>query len=360
MGNSFGNNYRVTIFGESHSKAIGIVIDGLPPGSIIDFSKVKNELLRRSAASNQIFSTLRIENDSIRILSGYADEHSTGTPLSIIIDNVNFNSDLNETQKNYLRPSHADYSILAKYGENRDYRGSGHSSARLTAAITVAGSIAKQVLYDNEGITIGSHILSIGAVRDTPLDRCDIPVELLENLKSEHIPLINKDLLKDVEKELKDAAEKRDSIGGIIECAVLNLKAGIGSPFFDSLESSIAHMLFSIPAVKGVDFGAGFQIARMRGSSANDPFYLSGGRIKTLTNNSGGINGGISNGMPIVLRAAFRPAPTIGIEQKTVDFAKMENILYRFDGLHDVCFLPRAVPIVECAVAICILDQFLG
>lgn len=357
MSGIWGKNVRYSIFGESHGEGIGIVIDGLPPGITLDLDDIKSEMERR-APGNSEMSTTRKERDEFQILSGYFNGRTTGTPLCAVIANTNKRSIDYESLKYVMRPGHADYTGYIKYLGFNDYRGGGHFSGRITAPLVFAGAIAKQILA-KKNIMVGSHIYSIGNIEDTPFDGTDIQKETLTGLRNRSLPVLEEKTGVKMKDLISKAREEKDSVGGMVEVAVLNIPAGLGSPFFDSVESTLAHILFSIPAVKGVEFGAGFKISKMRGSQANDQFYTEKGKIKTYTNNNGGILGGITNGMPIIFRVAFKPTPSIGKLQKTIDTVKNENVDVEVVGRHDPCIVPRAVPVVEAVTAMALLDLLL-
>jgi chorismate synthase len=354
MSGVWGSKIKYSIFGESHGNSIGIIIDGLPSGIELDIEEINREMRRRAPGKNK-FSTARNEKDEFQIQSGYFNNRTTGTPLCITIKNSDQHSKDYEKTKSLLRPGHADYTGFVKYDGFNDYRGGGHFSGRITAPIVFAGAVAKQVLK-KKGIIIGSHIKSIGAVEDDYFDSVNIKKELLEELSKKEFPTIDEEKALKMKEEILKCKEELDSIGGIVECAILNLPAGIGSPFFNSVESILSSLMFSIPAVKGVEFGAGFNISRMKGSQANDEFFIENDKIKTYTNNNGGILGGITNGMPLIFRVAFKPTASIAKEQRTVDIVTRENTMIRIEGRHDPCIVQRAVPVVEAAAAMGILE----
>lgn len=354
MSSTWGNNIKLSLFGESHGKAVGINIDGLPPGIKLDLKEIELEMERRAPGRDK-FSTSRIEGDKFEIISGFFNNKTTGTPLCAIIKNKDASPKDYEKTKNLIRPGHADYTGYKKYLGFNDYRGGGHFSGRLTAPICFAGAIAKQILKD-QGLVVGSHIKSIGHIKDDSFNMVNIDSSLLEKLKGKKIPTIRDGKAKEMEKLILDVKKDNDSIGGIVELAVLNLVAGVGSPFFDSVESTISGLVFSIPGVKGIEFGEGFNIGKMRGSEANDEFFIEGGKVKTYSNNNGGILGGISNGMPIVFRVAIKPTPSIGKRQRTVDINEMENKEIEVEGRHDPCIVGRVIPVLEAVTAIAILD----
>ncbi len=349
-----GKNFRLSIFGESHGKGIGIVIDGLPGGISLNLDYIKDEM-RRRAPGNKKISTSRKEKDKFEILSGYFNNKTTGTPICCVIRNNDKRSRDYEAIKNIMRPGHADYTGNIKYYKSNDYRGGGHFSGRLTAPLVFAGAIAKQIL-EKENVIIGSHIKSVGNIEDEYFDWISINTKGLRELSQKDFPVINSKVGKKMKNYILEIKENHDSIGGIVETAVINLEAGVGEPFFNSIESNISRYLFSVPAVKGIEFGAGFNITKMTGLQANDEYHIDKGKITTTTNNNGGILGGISNGMPIIFRAAIKPTPSIGKTQGTVDIEKKQNINFKIEGRHDPCILPRVVPVIESVTAISILD----
>ena len=353
--NTWGNKIKISIFGESHGTALGVVLDGIPSGLSLDIDFIRREMLRRAPGQNAL-STPRKESDEVEILSGVMNGITTGTPICGIIRNTNTKS--KDYDKSLLRPSHADFTGFQKYGSFHDFRGGGHFSGRITAPLVFAGAIAKQLLKEN-GITIGSHIKQIYDVKEASFMDCDLSKDFLEKISAKSFPVISDDAGEKMQQTILDAAADKDSVGGIIECAVLGIKPGIGSPFFASLESTISSMMFSIPAVKGVEFGSGFDFAEMKGSIANDPFETNGKTVFTTTNNNGGINGGITNGMPVLFSVAIKPTPSIAKMQKTVDLEKMENTTIQINGRHDPCIVQRAAVVVECSAALAILDIIL-
>lgn len=354
MSGVWGQNLRLSIFGESHGKGVGVVINGLPAGIELDLEQIDREMARRVPGKSSL-STARQEQDEYELVGGYFNGKTSGSPLCCIIRNKDRRSQDYEDIKGIVRPSHADFTARLKHSGCNDYRGGGHFSGRLTAPLVFAGAIAKQLL-GKKGIAIGSHILKIGDVQDESFSLTDIDPSLLEELKLKDFPVVSEEIGNEMKDKILEAKKEQDSVGGVVETAAVNLPVGLGSPFFDSAESKIAHLLFSIPAVKGVEFGAGFAITEMKGSEANDQFILEEGQIKTSTNNSGGILGGITSGMPLVFRTAFKPTPSISKVQKTVDMEKMEEVEISIKGRHDPCIVPRAVPVVEAAAALAILD----
>ncbi|MBP1743261.1 MAG: chorismate synthase [Firmicutes bacterium] len=355
MSGTWGSNIKFSIFGESHGKAIGITIDGLKPGIGLDLDYIRREMDRRAPGKSDL-STQRQEGDSFEILSGLFNGRTTGTPLCAIIRNSDQRSGDYEKTKALMRPSHADYTGHVKYRAFNDYRGGGHFSGRLTAPLVFAGAVCRQIL-EAKGILIGSHIRSIGSIEDRGFSLTGIDQETLRSLREKSFPVLDDGAVEAMQKEILDAKEDRDSVGGVIEAAAVNLPAGIGEPFFDSLESTLAHILFSVPGVKGLEFGAGFAIAGMRGSEANDECHVEDGKLRMYTNNNGGILGGITNGMPLVFRVAVKPTPSIGRPQRTVNIDKMENETIEIAGRHDPCIVTRAVPVIEAVTAMALLDN---
>lgn len=350
----WGRKVRYTIFGESHGKGIGVTIDGLPPGLEIDLSQIKCELARR-APGRSTLSTSRRENDMFTILSGFFNDKTTGTPLCAIIENQDQHSaDYASIAENF-RPGHADYTGYVKYNGCNDPRGGGHFSGRLTAPLVLAGAIAKQLLLQHD-ILIGSHIQRIGHVCSSQFNPINIDPTMLQQLNSQDFAVLDSVAGSKMQECILAAKTAGDSVGGVIETAAINLPAGCGEPFFDSLESTLSHLLFSIPAVKGVEFGSGFALAEMHGSEANDAMYSKDAIVGTYTNHNGGILGGITNGMPLVFRVAIKPTPSIQLEQHTVN-SNGENVTISIGGRHDPCIVPRAVPVIEAVTAMAIWEM---
>lgn len=343
--NSFGNNLRITLFGESHGNALGCVVDGLPAGFAPDMDALAFELKRRAPRSASE-STSRRETDDFEIVSGLYNGRCTGAPLTAIFGNRDSRSE--DYADNIPRPSHADLAARIKYGGFNDPRGGGMFSGRLTLPIVFAGALCKQLLLAR-GVRIASHILRIGAFTDARFDSIMTELPALDPM----FPLIKPELKSNIEEFFSALRKEGNSVGGIVECAALGVPAGIGEPFFNGLESMVSHLVFSIPGVHGVEFGAGFEFADLLGSDANDPILPD---FRTQTNNSGGINGGISNGMPLIMRAAFRPVPSIALTQKSVDLNTGEAVTLTIPGRHDCCVLPRACAAIEAALAIALYD----
>ncbi|MBZ9687161.1 chorismate synthase [Clostridium estertheticum] len=354
MSGQWGKKVKYSIFGESHGRGIGITIDGLPTGIKLDMDFISDEMQRRAPGRDE-FSTTRSEGDRVEILSGYFNGYTTGTPLCAVIFNENQNSMDYNKLKDLARPGHADFTGKVKYSGFNDYRGGGHFSGRITAPLVFAGAVAKQILAQN-GIQIGSHILSIANIFDSYFDAVNLKNQLLIDILNKNFPVIDDMKGKEMKSIILKAKEESDSVGGIIEAAILNLPCGLGEPFFDSIESNLAQLLFSVPAVKGVEFGSGFEITKVPGSQANDIPYMDNGSVKMKTNNNGGINGGISNGMPIVFRVAMKPTPSITKLQNTIDMATYENTEVSVTGRHDPCIVLRALPVIEACAAMSILD----
>lgn len=358
MSGMWGNKLKVSIFGESHGKAIGITIDGLPSGVKLDEEEIQKEMKRRAPGQNP-WSTPRKEEDKVEFLSGFFNGVTTGTPICGIIQNTNTISKDYSNIKTQMRPSHGDFSGFVKYDGFNDHRGGGHFSARITAGLVFAGAIAKQILRE-KGIIIGAHIKSIRNIEDESFDKLNVSEELLERLHTSNFPTINEEVAKKMQDEIIAAKDDNDSVGGTVEVAVINLPVGIGAPYFDSVESTLAHLVFSVPATKGIEFGAGFGISELKGSEANDEMYIENGVVKNYSNNNGGITGGLTNGMPLVFRVALKPTSSIGKPQRTVDVTTMQNTIIEVKGRHDPCIAQRAVPVLEAVTAIGILDLVLG
>ena len=354
MGATYKNNIELTIFGESHGKAIGITIGNLPSGIQIDLGEVSRDMKRRAPGQNKM-STARKEADQVEILSGLQDGITTGAPLTGVIYNSDQHSKDYSLLKTNMRPGHSDYPAYIKYKGFNDVRGGGHFSGRITAPIVFAGSVAKQILKQ-KGIVIGAHIQSIKDVYDDSFG-VDISSQDIENVLQQQYPTLNSHVFEKMQATIEEARINCDSVGGMIECAILNVPAGIGNPFFDSIESHLSPLLFSIPAVKSVSFGLGEKITELYGHEANDCYYYDDEKVKTKTNHNGGITGGISNGMPIIFRVGIKPTPSISQVQQTVNIKTKENTELEIIGRHDPCIVPRAVVVVESMAALGILDM---
>ena len=338
---------RHMIFGESHGPAIGVVLEGVPAGLELDLEKVQWELDRRRPGKDPT-ATARKEADKVEVLSGLFEGKTTGAPLAMVIYNSDQHSKDYEAIRYTPRPSHGDYAGFIKSGGCLDYRGGGHFSGRLTAPLTAAGAVAKQVL-ERKGVWVGAHISSIYGICDSPLGELDE----MKDVANKPFPVLNDEKGEEMRQAILEAKNEQDSVGGAIECAVFGLPAGLGAPDFGcNVEGIFAQYLFAVPAVKGVDFGAGAAFSLMRGSEANDPFAVENGKVVTTTNNAGGINGGITNGMPVVFEATFRPTASISLPQQSVDLRTGEETEIEIHGRHDPCIVPRAVPVVEAAAAL--------
>lgn len=355
MGSVIGQRIKVSIFGESHGEAIGCVIDGLPSGCPIDMEQVALQMARR-APGRDATATPRKESDIPHILSGMLDGKTTGAPLCMVIQNQTPRSGDYANLLTCPRPGHADYTGYVRYNGQNDIRGGGHFSGRLTAPLTFAGAVCRQILKQ-KGITVGGHIAAIAGIEDKPLDGVNVTAEELDALSAIPFSLCDPTVEGAMRQAVEDARLQGDSVGGVIEVAAVGLPAGWGSPMFDGIENRLAPILFGIPAVKGVEFGDGFALSAMRGSEANDPFqYADDGRVVTTANHNGGILGGITTGMPLTVRVAIKPTPSIAMEQDTVDLATGENTRLTIHGRHDPCIVPRALPVVEAALSIGLLD----
>ena len=350
MKNTFGNAVSVTLFGESHGEAVGAVLDGLAPGIRIDEAYIRDRLSLRRPQGD--ISTSRREADEFRIVSGVFRGVTTGTPVCVLIPNADTKSADYEKTRALARPGHADYTANVKYHGFQDYRGGGHFSGRVTAALVAAGAVAMDALC-GKGILIGTHIKSCAGIADMPF--CDIKEEIA-SLNSKAFAVIDEAAGLRMKEAIAQAAKENDSVGGVLETAVIGLPAGVGEPWFDTVEGVLSHALFSVPAIKGVSFGAGFDFANMRGSTANDAFYMDNGIVKTKTNHNGGVNGGITNGMPLVFSCAVKPTPSIGIPQRTVDMEKGENAGINVRGRHDPAIVHRARAVVDSVTALALCD----
>ena len=358
MKNTFGQSVAVTLFGESHGPEIGVVIDGLAPGIPVDEEYIAAQLaLRRSADA---LSTSRREDDRFEIVSGVYRGFTCGTPLCVLIPNRAQDSGEYEAIRTVARPGHADYAAQMKYGGFQDARGGGHFSGRVTAALVAAGAVVLPALR-RKNIVIRSHILRCGGESDrrfSPREE-DLRAEIasLENLP---FPVLSREVGERMKRAILAAKEAGDSVGGVLETAVCGVPAGVGEPWFDGMENVLARALYAIPAVKGVAFGDGFSLAELRGAQANDPYYMEDGRARTASNHNGGINGGVTNGMPLLIQTAVKPTPSIGQTQKTVDFVRGEDTTLTLRGRHDPCIVHRAAVAADSAVALALCDLLLG
>ena len=351
MKNTFGNSVAVTIFGESHGDAIGAVLDGLAPGIPVDEEFIATQMELRKPCGR--ISTSRHEEDKVNILSGVFEGKTCGTPICLIIENNNTRSKDYSVTKSLARPGHADYTAQCKYHGYQDYRGGGHFSGRITAGLVAAGAIAISALKQ-KGIYIGTHISRCAGIDDRKFENIQ---EDIAKLSEKTFAVLDKQAAQDMNDAIVNAANNGDSVGGILETAIVGLPAGVGEPWFDSFESILSHMMFSIPAIKGVQFGAGFAIADMLGSEANDSFRMCQDKVVTATNNNGGINGGITNGMPVIFSCAVKPTPSVYKEQQTIDFEKLSDADITINGRHDPAVIHRARVVVDSAVALALCDM---
>ena len=354
MSSLFNGGISVSIFGESHGRGIGVVLDNLPAGEPLDFEEIGKFMARRAAKKDGT-STLRLEKDLPEVLSGFYEGRTTGTPLAAVIFNAEQHSADYNNISHIARPAHADYTGFLRYNGANDPRGGGHFSGRITAPLVFAGAVCAQILK-RRGITPGAHIRSLHGISDEAFDPMNVSAEQLEAVKSRSFPVLSDEAEEKMRAEILSAREQLNSVGGVIECAAVGMPAGVGSPMMDGLENVISRLVFAIPAVKGIEFGNGFGCADMFGSENNDEFALRDGKVVTLTNNHGGILGGISSGMPVIFRAAFKPTPSISRPQNSVDFKEMTEQELVIKGRHDPCVVPRAVPCVEAALNIALVS----
>lgn len=355
MSYSIGENLKVTVFGQSHSDAIGVIIDGLPAGFKIDLDRLYAFMQRRAPGRNQ-YQTQRKETDKPKFLSGLVDGTTCGSPVCAIIENSNQRSSDYKNLADIPRPGHADYTAHIKYNGFNDIRGGGQFSGRMTAPLCIAGGIAIQIL-ESKGISFGAHIYKTGDICDTPFDAVNVTPEDFKHLANKELAVVSEQAEEKMKNLINSAKADGDSVGGIIECAVTGLPAGIGGPLFEGVEGHLAKAIFGIPAVKGIEFGAGFKSAEMKGSEHNDPYYIDeNGNVKTQSNNNGGILGGITSGMPLLFRTVIKPTPSIAKEQNSISISEKTNQKLIIEGRHDPCILPRAVPVIEAVSAIVILD----
>lgn len=353
MSSTYGNNLKLSIFGQSHGAGIGMVLDGIPAGLAVDTEKLQQFLNRRAPGQND-WSTPRREEDRPEFLSGLLDGFTCGAPIAALIRNTNTRSGDYSNLKDCPRPGHADYTANIKYGGYQDAAGGGHFSGRLTAPVCIAGGLCKQWL-EARGIRIGAHIAAIAGKSDRLFD----PVQpRLEEVGTD-FPVLDSKAGEAMRAAIAEARADGDSVGGIIECAVTGLPAGLGEPMFGGIEGRIAAIVYGIPAVKGVEFGSGFASASLRGSQNNDAFRMQDGKVITATNNAGGILGGISNAMPVIFRTAIKPTPSISAQQESVSLSRGEDTPLIIKGRHDPCIVPRAVPVIEAAAAIAVMDLIL-
>lgn len=358
MGSTWGRRLKISIFGESHGPGVGVVLDGLPSGLAIDLDAIRSFALRR-APGRAAWATKRQEADEAEILSGLFEGRLTGTPLAALIRNTDTRSADYRDLLLKPRPGHADLTAMARYGGYQDPRGSGHFSGRLTAPLVFAGAVCSQILQ-SKGVRLASHIDEVDGIRDTAFDAVQPDINLLAALAGKPLPVIDDSAGQKMADAIEKARMAADSVGGIVETMIYGMPAGIGDPMFECLESQIASLVFGIPAVRGLEFGTGFAAAGMKGSAHNDVPVIQGKGIRFQTNHSGGIQGGISNGMPIVFRVAFKPTASISQEQQTINLETMTEDYLTVKGRHDPCIVPRAVPVVEAAAAIAALDAMLS
>lgn len=352
MKNTFGQSITLTLFGESHGPAVGVVIDGIAPGIPVKDEVIKDLLSKRRPTS--ALDTPRQEKDNYQILSGVFNNKTTGTPICIVIPNENTQS--KDYNYGLARPSHADYTAFCKYHGNEDYRGGGHFSGRITAALVAAGGIFIPAL-ENLGIKVGTHILQCKDVYDRPFGQDSEITADIDALKKSNFPVLDSKKAEEISNEILAARESLDSVGGITQTAITGLKAGLGEPWFDSIESILSHALFSLGGVKGFEIGKGFGFANENASTCNDAFRYENGNVITQTNNNGGVNGGISNGMPIVFQCAVKPTPSIAQEQKTINFNTKENADYAIKGRHDPAIIRRICPVIDSVTAFVFCDM---
>jgi len=353
-GNSIGKEFTVTSFGESHGKVVGVVVDGCPAGLTLSEEDFQEELDRRIPAEPKIVSA-RVEKDSAKILSGVFNGHTTGAPITVLVENKEIKSSDYEAIKNIPRPGHSDYPARIRYGGFNDYRGGGRFSGRVTVPIILAGVIAKKLL-GRYNIDVLAYTTAIGQIKT---DKAFSATEIRKNRYAAATRCPDLECAEKMEEAIIAAKQSDNSLGGIVECITLNMPAGVGEPLFDTLDGDLAKTIFAVPAVKGVEFGAGFKAAGLIGSENNDAFLMKGGKVVTETQNAGGILGGLSSGMPIVVRVAIKPTPSIAQEQRTVDMSSLQNAKMSVKGRHDPCVVPKAVPAIEAAVAVTLADHLI-
>jgi len=356
MSSTYGDNLKLSIFGQSHGAAIGMTLDGIPAGLAVDLEALQAFLDRR-APGKAAYATSRQEGDKPEFLAGIVNGITCGAPIAAIIPNTNTRSGDYTNLKDCPRPGHADYTAQVKYGGYQDVAGGGHFSGRLTAALCIAGGLCKQWL-EQKGIFIGAHLSAVAGIKDAPVYLDPIHPDLAAICKD--FPVVNPEAGLKMQEAIAKAKEDGDSVGGVIECIITGIPAGIGEPMFGGLESRIAQIVYGVPAVKGLEFGSGFYGSQLRGSENNDPFSMEGDTIVTATNNAGGILGGISNGMPLVFRVAVKPTPSISRPQQSISLTERTVKTLEVTGRHDPCIAPRAVPVVEAAAAIAIWDAYLS
>ena len=357
MSGIYGMNIKMAIYGESHGVSIGLVIDGVPPGLKLDLEQIEKEMARRAPGKNQL-STQRKESDSFAIQSGFFEGYTTGTPLCVVIKNSDQHSKDYSILKDKMRPGHADYAGFVRYQGFNDYRGGGHFSGRLTAPLVFMGAVAKQALAQ-QGILVGAHILQIADIKEENFNPLGIEDKKIVELAGKDFAVTDDTIGEKMQAKILEAKAELNSVGGVIEAMVTNVPAGLGAPYFDSVESRLSHALFSVPAVKGVEFGDGFGISEMTGAEANDQLHYEEGKVVAETNHNGGITGGITNGMPVIFRVAIKPTPSISREQKTISLQEKCDTTLTIVGRHDPCIVQRAVPVIEAVTAWTMWDLLL-
>lgn len=351
---NIGEHIQISVFGESHGGAIGVVLTGIPAGETVNVPMLE-QFMKRRAPGNFPWATSRAEADVPVFLSGITDGKTNGYPICAIIENKDANPQAYNALQHTPRPGHADFAATLRYAGKADMRGGGHFSGRMTAPLCIAGGICLQILQ-RKGVQIGAHAIQIGTVTDVPYTTIDLQEEELYTAGMKDFPANSDEVAANMIAEIEAVRNNKDSVGGMVECGVIGMPAGIGDPLFEGLEGKLAKALFGIPAVKGVSFGAGFDVVAMTGSENNDNYHIKNGRIQPETNNSGGILGGISTGMPLLMKVAVKPTPSIEKQQKTVNTATMQETDIAIQGRHDPCIVPRAVPVVEAVTAIVLLD----
>lgn len=349
MSGIYGLNIKMSIYGESHGKAVGVVLDGLPPGLALDEEAISREMARR-APGQSLLTTARKEKDAVEIQSGFFNGYTTGTPLCARIANSDQHSKDYSILKDKMRPGHGDYAGYVHYQGYNDYRGGGHFSARLTAGLVFAGAVAKQAL-SQYGITVGAHILRIHDIVEPSFNPLGESEATLQAIDAKAFPVINDNIGEQMQGCILTAKGVLNSVGGVIEAMAINLPAGLGAPYFDSVESRLSQILFSVPAVKGIEFGDGFGFAQLTGAEANDQMHYEEGKVRCFTNHNGGITGGLTNGMPLLFRVAMKPTASISREQKTVSLSEQSDTTLTVVGRHDPCIVQRAVPVIEAVTA---------
>jgi len=357
MSSEFGKILKVSIFGQSHGEGIGVVIGGLPPGEALDMAAIDAFMSRRAPGRSRL-STPRQEADKPEFIAGLLGNVTCGAPLCALIRNRDTRSGDYEQLRDVPRPGHADYPANIRYKGAQDVRGGGHFSGRLTAPLCIAGAICLQLLAKRD-IFIGAHIAAVANIDDDPLPEQGLDAEFLRQISAKPFAVIDDAAGEKMQQAILAAGADGDSVGGVIECCAINFPAGIGNPLYEGLDNRLAQAIFGIPAIKGLEFGSGFAGSRLRGSANNDPWIIQDGRVRTTSNNHGGILGGLSSGMPIIYRVAVKPTPSIAKTQQSVSLSRQENTPLNIKGRHDPCIVPRAVPCLEAVTAIVLLDLLL-